>query len=259
MCWKLARLRCALYSCQSPSATALRIGRMLYNTSTTPCACTSTTEVHQSHQWRLPLPPVGPPADSACHLCVCVHQSAALRLWDSLHPVFTAPCMLPPSKIQDAVILSSLVSQGCCIQGSTIKHSILGDNTRVRPGSLIEVCAGPASPVSAAAGAFSTLYLGLCGVDTMGRCCLQSAICCHASGRQGRSHSDDRPHKPMRSVPHLYADMIWSYTSCKVHRECPMVAAHAENNSYQAAQFCSECHSLGWYIRPGCMTDWQSD
>jgi hypothetical protein len=93
-----------------------------------------------------------PLSDSTCRfdpsrVCVPPHaltyeslcQGAALQLWDTDTPVYTAPCMLPPSKLKDASIESSLVGRGCCIVGSTVKSSILGDCTRVREGCVIEV------------------------------------------------------------------------------------------------------------------------
>lgn len=65
-------------------------------------------------------------------------DAAALQLWDSVTPIYTAPKMLPPAKLRDAEIEDSLIGRGCCIQSSIIRRSILGDCTRVGDGCVIE-------------------------------------------------------------------------------------------------------------------------
>jgi glucose-1-phosphate adenylyltransferase len=57
--------------------------------------------------------------------------------FDPAAPVFTHPRWLPGSKINGGVIDHALLSDGCIINGATIKHSVIGIRSHIGAGSTI--------------------------------------------------------------------------------------------------------------------------
>lgn len=53
-------------------------------------------------------------------------------------PIYTRTRYLPPTKVLDATVTESMVSEGCIIKDCRIHHSILGIRTRVGSGCTIE-------------------------------------------------------------------------------------------------------------------------
>ncbi len=58
--------------------------------------------------------------------------------FDAHHPVYTHPRFLPGSTIQNSTLESVLLAEGCCIQESFIRHSVVGVRTQIHPGCRIE-------------------------------------------------------------------------------------------------------------------------
>ncbi|MFD0795310.1 glucose-1-phosphate adenylyltransferase [Mucilaginibacter litoreus] len=61
------------------------------------------------------------------------------NLFDKNH-IFTRARMLPPTKISDTHLEKSIIADGCIINASHIKHSIIGIRTRVGFNTQIESC-----------------------------------------------------------------------------------------------------------------------
>jgi glucose-1-phosphate adenylyltransferase len=59
------------------------------------------------------------------------------NLFDMTAPVFTRPRFLPSSKINSGTIEQSLVSDGCILTQSTVRHSVLGLRSILAPGSSL--------------------------------------------------------------------------------------------------------------------------
>lgn len=58
--------------------------------------------------------------------------------FDEQFPIFTRPRFLPPSKIQNCRIADTMISDGCLIQNSELKNSVIGVRTRIEENSRIE-------------------------------------------------------------------------------------------------------------------------
>jgi len=58
--------------------------------------------------------------------------------FDSDAPIYTRPRYLPGSKLLDCHIQSSIITEGCIINGATIKDSIIGIRSRVEHGTRLE-------------------------------------------------------------------------------------------------------------------------
>lgn len=56
------------------------------------------------------------------------------RFWDYQAPIYTARRFLPASKILQAHITDSIVSEGCIIHGATLNRCVVGMRTRIQPG-----------------------------------------------------------------------------------------------------------------------------
>jgi glucose-1-phosphate adenylyltransferase len=61
------------------------------------------------------------------------------NLFDS-NPIFTRARMLPPSKMSGSHVDKVLIADGCIINASNIRHSIIGIRTRIGFGTIIENC-----------------------------------------------------------------------------------------------------------------------
>jgi glucose-1-phosphate adenylyltransferase len=60
------------------------------------------------------------------------------NLFDAEAPVFTRARYLPPSKIEEAQIRDSIVSDGCIITGAAITNSVVGLRSRISKGVVID-------------------------------------------------------------------------------------------------------------------------
>jgi len=60
------------------------------------------------------------------------------NLFDAEAPIYTRARYLPPSKIEETQIDDSIVSDGCIINGATIKHCVVGLRARISKGTNID-------------------------------------------------------------------------------------------------------------------------
>ncbi len=60
------------------------------------------------------------------------------NFYDAEMPVYTHPRNLPGSKLNNCNIHQSIVSEGCILSGSDIKHSIIGVRSRIGSGTTIK-------------------------------------------------------------------------------------------------------------------------
>jgi glucose-1-phosphate adenylyltransferase len=60
------------------------------------------------------------------------------NFFDAEAPVYTRPRYLPGSKLLDCHIQSSIITEGCIINGATITDSIIGIRSRIEHGSRLE-------------------------------------------------------------------------------------------------------------------------
>ncbi|MFY9554732.1 MAG: glucose-1-phosphate adenylyltransferase [Blastocatellia bacterium] len=60
------------------------------------------------------------------------------NVFDAEAPMYTRPRYLPGSKLLDCHIQSSIITEGCIINGATIKDSVIGIRSRVEHGSRLE-------------------------------------------------------------------------------------------------------------------------
>ncbi len=63
--------------------------------------------------------------------------SPKFNFYDVSSPVYTHPRNLPGSKLNNCSIHQSIVSEGCILNGSDIKHSIIGLRSRIGSGTTI--------------------------------------------------------------------------------------------------------------------------
>lgn len=60
------------------------------------------------------------------------------NFFDSEAPMYTRPRYLPGSKLLECQIQSSIITEGCIINGATIKDSVIGIRSRIEHGSRLE-------------------------------------------------------------------------------------------------------------------------
>jgi glucose-1-phosphate adenylyltransferase len=60
------------------------------------------------------------------------------NVFDAEAPMYTRPRYLPGSKLLDCRIQSSIITEGCIINGATITDSIIGIRSRIEHGSKLE-------------------------------------------------------------------------------------------------------------------------
>jgi glucose-1-phosphate adenylyltransferase len=60
------------------------------------------------------------------------------NLFDAEAPVFSRARFLPPSKIEESQILDSILSEGCILNGATIRNSVIGLRSRIAKGVRID-------------------------------------------------------------------------------------------------------------------------
>jgi len=59
------------------------------------------------------------------------------NMFDSMHTIYTRARMLPPSKISDTLLSSTIVAEGCIVQAKQITHSVLGVRSRIGRDTVI--------------------------------------------------------------------------------------------------------------------------
>ena len=62
----------------------------------------------------------------------------AFNIYDEEQPIYTKMRNLPPSKDNEAVIKSSLISEGCVLTKAKITHSVIGIRTIIETGSELD-------------------------------------------------------------------------------------------------------------------------
>jgi glucose-1-phosphate adenylyltransferase len=60
------------------------------------------------------------------------------NFFDSEAPIYTRPRYLPGSKLLDCHIQSSIIGEGCILDGANIRDSVIGIRSRVKHGSLLD-------------------------------------------------------------------------------------------------------------------------
>ncbi|MGH9825383.1 MAG: sugar phosphate nucleotidyltransferase, partial [Blastocatellia bacterium] len=60
------------------------------------------------------------------------------NFFDAESPIYTAPRYLPGSKLLDCHIQSSIITEGCIINGATVTDSVVGIRSRIAHGSRLE-------------------------------------------------------------------------------------------------------------------------
>ena len=72
------------------------------------------------------------------NLALLEEPSPKFSFYDPDAPIFTRQRFLPPSKIINSEIDQSMISEGCLVYNSTIKHSLIGIRSRIKSGCHIE-------------------------------------------------------------------------------------------------------------------------
>src|SRR5262249_8803573 len=60
------------------------------------------------------------------------------NFFDAEAPMYTRPRYLPGSKLLDCAITSSIITEGCIINGATVQNSVIGIRSRIDHGSRLE-------------------------------------------------------------------------------------------------------------------------
>jgi glucose-1-phosphate adenylyltransferase len=60
------------------------------------------------------------------------------NFFDAESPIYTRPRYLPGSKLLDCGIQSSIITEGCIINGATIQNSVIGIRSRIEHGARLE-------------------------------------------------------------------------------------------------------------------------
>ncbi|XP_021906994.1 inactive glucose-1-phosphate adenylyltransferase small subunit 2, chloroplastic isoform X1 [Carica papaya] len=69
----------------------------------------------------------------------CIKKSdMEYNFYDKHSPLYTMPRCLPPTSVEDVVIIDSLIGDGCILNRCNIKGSVVGMRTRIRDGVTIE-------------------------------------------------------------------------------------------------------------------------
>jgi glucose-1-phosphate adenylyltransferase len=66
------------------------------------------------------------------------HPLPPFNVFDAEAPMYTRPRYLPGSKLLDCHVQSSVITEGCIINGATITDSIVGIRSRIEHGSRLE-------------------------------------------------------------------------------------------------------------------------
>lgn len=70
------------------------------------------------------------------NLMLC-QEDSPFRFHTATRPVYTRARFLPGSRFRDAVVRTSILSEGCIIQGALVEHSVIGLRARLSPGSKV--------------------------------------------------------------------------------------------------------------------------
>ena len=68
----------------------------------------------------------------------CVKPSPNFSFYDKNAPIYTQSRFLPPSKLVDCTVSDAMIGDGCLIQRSTIKNSLVGVRSLIFEGCTIE-------------------------------------------------------------------------------------------------------------------------
>lgn len=72
------------------------------------------------------------------NLALTKQPNPPFSFYDEKSPIYTRPRYLPPTKLLDVKITSSMIGDGCILKECQINHSVLGVRTRIEAESLIE-------------------------------------------------------------------------------------------------------------------------
>jgi glucose-1-phosphate adenylyltransferase len=72
------------------------------------------------------------------NLALTKQPQPPFSFYDEHAPIYTRSRHLPPTKILNAQVTDSIVSEGCILKNCTIEHSVLGVRSRVESGSVID-------------------------------------------------------------------------------------------------------------------------
>lgn len=64
-------------------------------------------------------------------------KNPPFNFFDQKFPIYTHPRFLPGSTIEDSVLKDVLLAEGCCIERSTITHSVVGLRSQIRGNTVI--------------------------------------------------------------------------------------------------------------------------
>ncbi|MGG6294655.1 glucose-1-phosphate adenylyltransferase [Leptolyngbya sp. AN02str] len=72
------------------------------------------------------------------NLSLTKQPQPAFSFYDEKAPIYTRGRYLPPSKILNANVSESMISEGCILKDCRVHHSILGIRSRVEAGAVVE-------------------------------------------------------------------------------------------------------------------------
>jgi glucose-1-phosphate adenylyltransferase len=72
------------------------------------------------------------------NLALTEQPSPAFSFYDEKAPIYTRPRYLPPSKLLDCKVIESMIGEGCILRECTVKHSVIGDRSRIETGCVID-------------------------------------------------------------------------------------------------------------------------
>jgi glucose-1-phosphate adenylyltransferase len=72
------------------------------------------------------------------NLALTVQPTPPFSFYDEDAPIYTRSRYLPPTKLLDAQVTESMISEGCLLKSCRIHHSVLGVRTRILDGCTID-------------------------------------------------------------------------------------------------------------------------
>jgi glucose-1-phosphate adenylyltransferase len=72
------------------------------------------------------------------NLALTQQPQPPFSFYDENAPIYTRARYLPPTKLLDSHITSSIISEGCILKSCRIHHSVLGVRSRIEQGCIIE-------------------------------------------------------------------------------------------------------------------------
>lgn len=73
------------------------------------------------------------------NLALC-QEDPPFRFWHADAPIYTARRFLPASKVLEARVTNSIISEGCIIHGAQLERCVVGMRTRIQPGVKAKDC-----------------------------------------------------------------------------------------------------------------------